>query len=305
MKVDIVLDLIRSHYTSEDEFHNVIDKLIKTEETAERHSVANRLRSTFNHYSGKKRDGYTVRPLHELVSLNKDNSRMCEVRKSDITLKDVVATPEIIKTISNSIREYKARERLKEYGLEVSNKILLSGPPGVGKTWTAMAIAGELGLDLVFVRWDTLISSYLGSTGNNLRKIFEVAQNPVVLFLDEFDAAGKDRGGGGINEVGEMSRVVINLLQNIDLFPPESFLVAATNHGQLLDTAIWRRFNVVNMELPTDDERSRLILQYSKGLPITIELEEWIKNTQGMSGADVKTKIHKEAKEYILNSQIA
>lgn len=301
MKYTDVQDLIKAHYTSEDEFHNTVDKIIKTEEQAGKEVSANKIRSTFNNYSGKKRDGYTVKPLHELSSLNKSNSNMCEVRHSDISLKDVVATQEIINKISDSVKEFKRRDELTKYGLEVSNKVLLSGPPGVGKTWTAMAIAGELNLHLVFVRWDSVISSYLGSTGNNVRKIFEVANNPVVLFLDEFDAAGKDRGGNG-QDVGEMSRVVINLLQNIDIFPPESFLVAATNHGHLLDTAIWRRFNVVEMDLPADNERLKLINQYSKGLPITINTEELVKSTQGMTGADIKTMIQKEAKQYILNS---
>lgn len=170
----------------------------------------------------------------------------------------------------------------------------------MGKTWTAMAIAGELDLELLFVRWDTLISSYLGSTGSNIRKVFEVAnERPVVLFLDEFDSVGKERGGGD-HEVGEMSRVVINLLQNIDMFPPESFLIAATNHAHLLDTAIWRRFTVFNMDLPDEQSRERLIKYYSKGLPMEIHLDTWVRDTQGLSGAEIRTRLHKEAKRLIL-----
>jgi len=227
---------------------------------------------------------------------------MVEVRRSDITLLDVIASQEIKTSIIEVINECKNKDILNNYGLESLNKILLSGPPGVGKTWTAMAIAGELEMDLVFVRWDSLISSYLGSTGSNIRKVFEtVSAKPAVLLLDEFDAAGKDRGGNG-QEVGEMSRVVINLLQNIDMFPPESFLLAATNHGHLLDTAIPRRFMVVNMELPGEDERRGLIKYYSKGLPVSIDLDEWLKKTDGLSGAEIRTKIHQEAKRAILKN---
>lgn len=302
MKVTDIQDLIRAHYQSEDDFHNIVDRIIKQEEKSGKETSANKLRGTFNHYSGKKRDGYTVKPLHELSTLNKSNEKLCEVRKSDIKLSDVIAPQNIIATISEVINEFKNRDSLDKYGLEVLNKILLTGPPGVGKTWTAMAIAGELNLDIIFVRWDTLISSYLGSTGANVRKVFETASaEPIILFLDEFDAAGKERGGSD-QEVGEMSRVVINLLQNIDMFPPESFLIAATNHGHLLDTAIWRRFSVVEMELPGEDDRRRLIEYYSKGLPITIDVEQWVKDTDGMSGAGIKTKIHKETKKYILNN---
>lgn len=301
MKYTEAIDLIRAHYTSEDDFHNVVDRIIKSEEKAGKETSASKLRSTFNRYSGKKRDGYTVKPLHNLTALNKSGSDMAEIRQSNISLKDVIAPAGIINSISESIAEFKHKDKFNKYGLEVSNKIMLSGPPGVGKTWTAQAIAGELNLDLVFVRWDSLISSHLGSTGTNIRKIFEVAdQKPIVLFLDELDAAGKERGGSN-QEVGEMSRIVINLLQNIDMFSQDSFLVAATNHGHLLDTAIWRRFNVVNMELPKEIERKKLIDYYSKGMPLEIDVDAWIKDTHGMSGAEIRTKIHKEAKKHILN----
>jgi AAA+ superfamily predicted ATPase len=90
------------------------------------------------------------------------------------------------------------------------------------------------------------------------------------------------------------------LLQNIDMFPPESFLIAATNHGHLLDSAIWRRFTTVNMDLPGPEERRRLIHYYKKGLPIDIHIADWVDKTDGMSGAQIKTKLHNEAKKQIL-----
>lgn len=304
MKYTDVQNLIRAHYQSEDDFFNVVDRIITAEMRAGREISANKIRATLNQCSDKKRDGYTVMPLHELTALNKENNNMVEIRQSDITLKDVIAPTETINIVQEVINEFRNRDALAPYGLEALNKTLLSGPPGVGKTWTAMAIAGELKLDLVFVRWDSLISSYLGNTGLNIRKVFEIAaQRPVVLFLDEFDSIGKERGGKD-QEVGEMSRIVINLLQNIDMFPPESFLIAATNHGHLLDTAIWRRFTVVEMDLPETSERQKLIKYYSKGLPITLgDIDTWIGDTQGMSGAEIKTAIHKHAKRQILNSR--
>lgn len=300
MKYTDVQELIRAHYESEEKFHNIVDRIINAEMQAGKEISANKIRATFNHYSGKKREGYTLKPLHELTVLNKEKSNMVEIRQSDIGLNDVIASMGIISSLQETINEFKNRDKLDPFGLEVSNKVILSGPPGVGKTWTALAIAGELNLDLVFVRWDSLISSYLGTTGANVRKVFEVAnERPVVLFLDEFDSVGKERGGRD-QEVGEMSRVVISLLQNIDMFPPESFLIAATNHGHLLDTAIWRRFITIEMALPDPEERQRLIHYYKKGLPIDIHVANWVNDTEGLSGAEIKTSLHKEAKKQIL-----
>lgn len=300
MKYTDIQDLIRAHYESEEKFYSAVDKIIASEMRSGKEISANKIRHTLMQNSGKKRDGYTVQPLHELSALNKNNTNMVEIRKSDIHLDDVIAPAETIIILRDVINEFQNRDKLDPYGLEVLNKIMLSGPPGVGKTWTAMAIAGELNMDLVFVRWDSLIGSYLGATGANVRKVFEVAgERPVVLFLDEFDSVGKERGG--TQEVGEMSRVVINLLQNIDMFPPESFLVAATNHGHLLDTAIWRRFTTIGMRLPDPEERQRLIHYYKKGLPIDVHVANWVKDTEGLSGAEIKTQLHKEAKKQILS----
>lgn len=291
MKCSDVQSLIRAHYQSEEDFLNVVDRIIAAEMRVGREISANKIRTTLNQCSDKKRDGYTVKPLHELTVLNKEKNNMVEIRQSDITLNDVIAPAETINLVQEVINEFKNRNLLAPYGLEVL-------------TWTAMAIAGELNMDLVFVRWDSLISSYLGNTGSNIRKVFEIAaQRPIVLFLDEFDSIGKERGGK--QEVGEMSRVVINLLQNIDMFPSESFLMAATNHGHLFDTAIWRRFSVVEMSLPEDNERQRLIKYYSKGLPINLgDMSTWLDDTQGMSGAEIKTTLHKHAKRQILNLRV-
>lgn len=149
-------------------------------------------------------------------------------------------------------------DELARAGAALANRVLIYGPPGTGKTQTARWIAAELALPLLTVRCDTLVSSLLGQTSRNLRRVFEYAeQTPSVLFLDEFDALAGARGNE--RDVGELQRVVIALLQNIDALPDSTILVAATNHEQLLDPAIGRRF-AFHVPMPMPDSTLRLAL---------------------------------------------
>ncbi len=138
------------------------------------------------------------------------------------------------------------------------NRLLMHGLPGTGKTQMARWITAQLGLPLLTVRCDTLVSSLLGQTSRNLRRVFEYAeQRPCVLFLDEFDALAGARGNE--RDVGELQRVVIALLQNMDALPDSTILLAATNHDQLLDPAVWRRFSF-RVPMPMPDESVRALL---------------------------------------------
>ncbi len=165
-----------------------------------------------------------------------------------------VITTILTKNNENQIREfidnYRCADKLKREGLEICNTLLMYGPPGCGKTNTAYMIAKKLDLPIVIARLDGLISSYLGTTAKNIRQVFEFVQKiPCVLLLDEFDAIAKARDDS--NELGELKRVVNSLLQNIDNTDKDCLIIAATNHEQLLDTAIWRRFGYkLKIELP-------------------------------------------------------
>lgn len=298
MQVMDVQNLIQAHYKGDSEFYQAVERLADKEFKTGRESIATKIRKTLECY-GTKRDGYTVKPLQTLAPRNRDSQTMFEVRKSNVTLADLVAPIQVIEELNQIIFEYKHREEFQKYGLKIANTVLFNGDPGVGKTWAATALAGELGLDMVYARWDSIVGSYLGSTGSNIRKVFEVAEGqPVVLFLDELDAVGKERGDK--QDVGEINRVVINLLQNIDMFPNSSILIAATNHGHLLDSAIWRRFKTLDIPLPGEEEREKLISYYSKGLPIKIDTSVWVMETDGLSGAGIKDKIYAEAKKTIM-----
>lgn len=156
------------------------------------------------------------------------------------------------------------KDKMLSIGLDFRTTLLLYGRPGCGKTSAAKYLAAELHLPLVTARFDTLISSLLGSTAKNIHRVFEFAKKqPCVLFLDEFDAIAKARDDA--HELGELKRVVNSLLQNIDDFSQEGVLIAATNHANMLDSAVWRRFQtIIELPGPSSDEIRRYINQFPK-----------------------------------------
>lgn len=167
------------------------------------------------------------------------------------TLDDLTLTTIARRQIGDLVEEQHRADLLRSHGLQPRHRVLLSGPPGNGKTALAEAIAEALAVPFLSVRYDTLIGSYLGETTQRLRKLFDyVRTTPCVLLFDEFDAVGKERGD--VHETGEIKRVVSSLLLQIDALPSTVVVVAATNHAELLDRAVWRRFQVrLAMPAPT------------------------------------------------------
>lgn len=198
----------------------------------------------------------------------------------------------------------KHKKTMDDMGLDFSQSLLLYGYPGCGKTTAAAYIASELGLPLVTARLDTLISSLLGATAKNIHKIFEYAKRqPCVLFLDEFDAIAKARDDQ--HELGELKRVVNSLLQNIDDYCSEGILIAATNHQELLDNAIWRRFqSVIEMPRPGISEIKLMMDDLPGFLKVDqIKENQWKKIYQAMEGlsySDIKKINNNISKKAIL-----
>lgn len=177
-------------------------------------------------------------------------------------LEDLIL-PAGVRAITNELfEEHKNADLLRSHGLEPRHKILLAGAPGNGKTTYAEALAEKLKVPLFVVRYENIITSYLGETSGKLRKLFEqVHQQRCVLFLDEFDVLGKERGDN--QETGEIKRVVSTMLLQIDLLPSNVVAVTATNHPELLDRAVWRRFDL-RLELPgpTPDQREDFVQMF-------------------------------------------
>src|ERR1700722_20288533 len=171
----------------------------------------------------------------------------------------------------------------------VAISLLMYGPPGTGKSRLARHVAQELGLDLYVARLDGLISSFLGSTSKNIRALFDfAAKTPCVLFLDEFDAIAKLRGDS--QELGELKRVVNSFIQNLDTLGNQSIVIAATNHQELLDSAIWRRFSYrLALDFPTADLRRKMWAEFSGGLEFTDrEIALLVDLSEGFSGSDIR-----------------
>ncbi|PXX58258.1 ATPases of the AAA+ class [Pseudomonas sp. LAMO17WK12:I10] len=207
--------------------------------------------------------------------------------------------------IEEMLEEHRRAEVLRSYGMKPSGKVIFFGPPGCGKTLAAEVIAFELDRPLAIVRLDALVSSFLGETAANLRKVFDfIAKHQLVVLFDEFDAIGKERGDSG--EHGELRRVVNAVLQMMDAYDGQSLILAATNHESILDSAIWRRFDdAIEFPLPDQKQLMELLKLKLRGIRRQFELDEpeLLKEFQGKSGADVERVIRRAVKRMILRNQ--
>jgi SpoVK/Ycf46/Vps4 family AAA+-type ATPase len=176
-------------------------------------------------------------------------------------LSDLILPDEVQQICQSLMQEQHRTDLLRSYNLEPRNRVLLIGPPGNGKTSLAEAIAEALVVPLLVVRYESVVGTYLGETAVRLKKVFEYSSTrKCVLFFDEFDTLGKERGD--LHETGEIKRVVSSLLMQIDNLPSHVMVIGATNHAELLDRAVWRRFQVrVTLPAPT---RARLIEWFKK-----------------------------------------
>ncbi|MGO0062632.1 AAA family ATPase [Brevibacillus fluminis] len=208
-----------------------------------------------------------------------------------ITLEpNVVLSEEVSELIARFIRERGMAEKLLASGVKPPTSLLLYGPPGVGKTFLTSLLSHKLNLPLITLDLASSISSYLGKTGQNLKKVIDYARStPSILFLDEFDAVAKRRDDP--SDLGELKRIVNVLLKELEDWPSHSIVVAATNHADMLDKAIWRRFDrAIELGLPNTHARESLWTHYLKTYLHTVDdgfIKVLAKVTEGCSAADI------------------
>jgi SpoVK/Ycf46/Vps4 family AAA+-type ATPase len=218
---------------------------------------------------------------------------------------EMVLSTEVESKILRIEKEYLARERLNHHGLKPRKKILLHGSTGCGKSMAAERIAWELGLPFYKVRFDTLISSYLGESATNLQMLFEsIKEYPCVLLLDEFDIIGKRRNISS-NDVGEIHRLVNILLGLLEEYDGEGVLIATTNFEGSIDTALFRRFDdFIELPKPHEKEIEELLKISFSALKLNrdIILKNYVEKMVGMSYAIIVKIANDAAKKAIINS---
>lgn len=216
-------------------------------------------------------------------------------------LGDLVVDSQIKKRIERIINEFTYRDKLFRHNLENRRKILFSGHPGTGKTMTASVIANELHLPIYVVLMDKIVTKYMGETSAKLRQIFDYIEDvPAVYLFDEFDAIGGQRGKD--NEVGEMRRVLNSFLQFIERDHSDSLIIAATNNLELLDQALFRRFDdVIHYQLPTDQEKMQLLKNRLNGNISQKDIDLILPELTSLSHAEINQACLDAIKESVIN----
>ena len=235
-RADLLVDLVKYAVAGNKAMVKKVAEAIIAEERSKQHGVlADRLENTMR---------------HKQILDSRAENLFIEIQPKK-KMSDLILPSDVISISEQLISEHFRVNLLRSYGLEPRNKILLIGPPGNGKTSLAEAISEALMLPLYVVKYESLVGAYLGETASRLKKLIDyVSTRNCVLFFDEFETLGKERGD--TYETGEIKRVVSSLLLQIDNLPSHVIVVGATNHPELLDRAVWRRFQIrVNLPIPT------------------------------------------------------
>lgn len=294
-KAEYLISLIKSHYNNEPERFTTIAFQIAAHEAKLGHGkVANEIKNIID--KSKQSSNKAKKFLPELQGLVHENVPA-------VNLSDMIASDQIKARINRIISEFVQRDKLRRFDLENRRKILLSGPPGTGKTLTASILANELDLPLYTILMDKMVTKFMGETSAKLRVVFDlIEQRQGVYLFDEFDAIGGERSRD--NDVGEMRRVLNSFLQFIERDKSDSLIIAITNNKELLDQALFRRFDdVILYDLPSVEEKEELLKNRLARFSKQIKFKELLSEINGLSHAEISLACIDAIKETILNEK--
>ena len=294
-----LLALIKSHIEEDDSRFREIALQMAAVEAKAGHAVLSRNISDL--VNNQKRPRFIARSLSPV---NSELSEFVMAVGDSFGMENIVCKDEIKNKLNRIIREYVQRDVLYKNNLTNRSKVLLSGPSGTGKTMTASILANELHIPLYVVRMERVITKYMGESSLKLGKVFELISNIRGVYLfDEFDAIGLQRGHD--NEVGEMRRILNSFLQMMERVDSDSIIVAATNCGEQLDKALFRRFDdVIEYSLPDDYEIQTLLSHCLYGFDASqVMLDKLLPILRGMSHAEITSVCMDAAKESLLNEE--
>jgi SpoVK/Ycf46/Vps4 family AAA+-type ATPase len=293
-----IKSLIRSHLSDDDERFYTLALQVAAHEAQQGHGE---LAHDIKEIVDKARQ---TRGTNALLKFPQELAGMVLSEKADTPASALVLPEPLKKRIQRIIHEHRQQAKLKSHGLSNRRKILLSGPPGTGKTMTARVLANELRLSLHTIQVDKLVTKFMGETSAKLRQIFDlIREEPGVYLFDEFDAIGGERSLD--NDVGEMRRVLNALLQFIEQDASDSLIVAATNKPALLDRALFRRFDdVLTYTMPEAEARRTLVENVLGGFKGgRLGWKKILTESKGLSHAEIDHACHDAIKDAILRDQ--
>ena len=298
-RADLILDLVKNSLSENRyQFKKIVEAMIAEERAKNHLQLADKLQAELELAMRASDKNIQDRNLSNAASTPIVNNYLQEVAVHH-TFNDLILPDAVLKITDSFIEEQYRSDILRTYGLEPRHKVMLVGDPGTGKTSYAEALSDKLMLPLYVVRYDALIGSYLGETAMRLRQLFDfVSTRKCVLF----DTIGKERGDA--QELGEIKRVVSSLLMMTDSLPSYNIILAASNHPELLDRAVWRRFQL-RLELPMPDvkqiEQFLSLFESRYKISFHTDLKELAKNLKGRNYGDIENFALSVMRRYVLS----
>jgi len=286
---DLIRRLFASYASSDDAaFRHAAGEIIADERRKNHRLLANELEHELNALNLHQHPGAGLPLSLRPIPKSRDERPLLRLSKPGRELAELVLAPRVRVIVDEIVTENRSRAALTSHGLRPRSRLIMLGPPGTGKSVTAHAIAAELSLPVATASLAALTSSFLGDTARNIEAVIRFAeQTPCVLLLDEFDVLGQERGQAG--DHGEMRRVAATVLQMLEDVQGESLLVATSNHPQLVDTAVWRRFDeVIGFDALDQAQLSELITLKLRATESAVSPRIWAEKLVDLSPAEVE-----------------